>query len=145
MGSKELLRRWPRGETDLEEASPVISTILGARLRWRQPNGWLFEPVMVGPDTIDYTVREGPHVGRHAIQGTYYHRIAPGIELTSWYEEVGTIVNVVWYLESQTTHRFAAIPAWAARDITVLAHDNQDPGYLERVGDLAAKGRTGRA
>jgi phenolic acid decarboxylase len=115
----------------------MLKTILGTRIQWHQPDGWLFEPVTVGPDTIDYTVKEGPHAGRHAVQPTHYHRIAPGIEFTSWYEEVGTLVNVIWYLESQTTHRFAALPAWAGEDLTVLIGDNRDPAYLDRVGELA--------
>ncbi|HET6501533.1 MAG TPA: phenolic acid decarboxylase [Amycolatopsis sp.] len=121
----------------------ALTTILGARLRWHHPNNWLFDPVVIGPDTIDYTVREGPHAGRHAVQPTHYHRIAPGIELTSWYEEVGTVVTIVWYLETQTTHRFAAIPAWAAQDIGRIAADNQDPEYLEKVARLAADGSDG--
>ncbi|MFC4945101.1 phenolic acid decarboxylase [Pseudonocardia sp. GCM10023141] len=118
----------------------MLSTILGTRLRWFEADGWVFDPVIVGADTIDYTVKEGPHAGRHAVQRIHYHRIAPGIELTSWHEEVGTIVNIVWYLESQTTHRFAALPAWATADIRVLVGDNQDPAYLERVRGLAAVG-----
>jgi phenolic acid decarboxylase len=119
-------------------ASSVIETILGAKIRWYQPNGWVFNPVPAGPDTIDYTVEAGPHAGRHAVQRTHYHRIAPGIEFTSWYEEVGTVVNIIWYLETQTTHRFAALPAWAADDFTVLIGDNQDPRYLDKVRELAA-------
>jgi len=120
-----------------------LKTILGKKLRWTQPNGWVFDPVIVGPGTIDYTVAEGPHAGRHAVQPTHYHRIAPGIELTSWHEEVGTTVSIIWYLETQTSHRYAAIPAWAARDIKVLAGDNQDPAYLERVSQLGAAGPDG--
>ncbi|MFC8077750.1 phenolic acid decarboxylase [Streptomyces sp. NPDC057307] len=116
----------------------MLQTILGATLRWYQPNGWIFDPVHMSPDTIDYTVVSGPHTGRHAVQQTYYHRVAPGIELTSWYEEVGTVVNIIWYLESQTSHRFAALPAWAADDFSVLVGDNRDPQYLDGVGELAA-------
>lgn len=115
----------------------MLQTILGSTLRWTQPNGWVFNPVRVGPDFIDYTVESGPHAGRHAVQRMHYHRIAPGIELTSWYEEVGTVVNIIWYLESQTSHRFAALPAWAGDDFSVLAGDNQDPEYLARVSQLA--------
>jgi phenolic acid decarboxylase len=116
----------------------MLQTILGSTLRWYQPNGWVFSPVHVGADTIDYTVEQGPHTGRHAVQQTHYHRIAPGIELTSWYEEVGTVVNIIWYLESQTSHRFAALPAWAGDDFSVLVGDNRDPEYLDRVRQLAA-------
>ena len=73
----------------------TIKTILGKRLQWREVSGWVFEPVLVGPDTIEYTVKEGPHAGRHAVHPAHYHRIAPGIELTSWHEEVGTVVAAV--------------------------------------------------
>ena len=118
----------------------TIKTILGKRLQWREVNGWVFEPVLVGPDTVEYTVKEGPHAGRHAVHPAHYHRIAPGIELTSWHEEVGTVVNIIWYLETQTSHRYAVIPGWAAQDITVLAADNKDPGYLARVKELKAGG-----
>jgi phenolic acid decarboxylase len=121
----------------------ALNTILGARLSLHQPNGWIFDPVVVGPDTIDYTVREGPHAGRHAVQPTHYHRIAPGVEQTSWYEEIGTVVTIIWYLETQTIHRFAAIPAWAAEDIGRIAADNKDPEYLEKVERLAADGPDG--
>jgi phenolic acid decarboxylase len=117
----------------------VIDTILGARIRWWQPNGWVFDPVVIGPDTMDYTVKEGPHAGRHAVHKMYFHRVAPGIEFTSWYEEVGTVVTIIWYLETQTTHRFAALPAWAGKDLGVLIGDNRDPEYLERVRTLAAR------
>ncbi|HWD07449.1 MAG TPA: phenolic acid decarboxylase [Amycolatopsis sp.] len=115
----------------------MLHTILGAKIRWTQPNGWVFNPVTVGPDTIDYTLEQGPHAGRHAVQQIHFHRIAPGIEFTSWYEEVGTTVSIIWYLESQTTHRVAALPAWAAEDFSVLAGDNQDPSYLARIRELA--------
>jgi phenolic acid decarboxylase len=121
----------------------ALSTILGARLTWYQRDGWVFDPVVIGPDTIEYTLREGPHTGRHAVQPTHYHRIAPGIELVSWHEETGTVVNVIWYLESQTTHRYAALPAWVAQDISRTAADNRDPEYLERVARLAAEGPDG--
>ncbi|MCW1100259.1 phenolic acid decarboxylase [Streptomyces sp. RS2] len=116
----------------------MLNTILGAKIHWTQPGGWVFNPVYVGPDTIDYTVAKGPHAGRHAVQHAHFHRVAPGIELTSWYEETGTVVNVIWYLESQTTHRFAALPAWAVEDYSVLVGDNRDPQYLAHIRKLAA-------
>jgi hypothetical protein len=37
----------------------MLSSILGARLSWYQANGWVFDPVIVGPDIIEYT-RQGP-------------------------------------------------------------------------------------
>ena len=49
----------------------MLNTILGARLSWHFANGWVFEPAIVGPDIVDYTLKEGPHAGRHAIQHFY--------------------------------------------------------------------------
>jgi phenolic acid decarboxylase len=121
----------------------VIRTILGTKIRWFEVNGWVFDPVVLRPDTIDYTVQEGPHAGRHAIQKIHYHRIAPNVEQTSWYEETGTVVNIIWYLDAQTTHRFAALPRWASDDIASIAGDNQDPAFLERVRKAAQKGPDG--
>ena len=46
----------------------MLTSILGARLSWHFANGWVFEPAIVGPDIVDYTLKEGPHAGRHAIQ-----------------------------------------------------------------------------
>jgi phenolic acid decarboxylase len=114
----------------------MIQTILGAKIRWIQPNGWIFDPVIIGPDTIDYTLAAGPHTGRHAVHKTYFHRIAPGIEATSWYEETGTVVHIIWYLQTQTTHRVAALPRWAQEDMQALIGDNRDPEYLERIRHL---------
>jgi hypothetical protein len=48
---------------------------------------------MVGPDIVDYTLKEGPHAGRHAIQHFYHQRVAPGVETTVWYEESGALVQ----------------------------------------------------
>jgi len=83
---------------------------------------------------------EGPHAGRHAIQHTSYQRVAPGIETTAWYEESGSVVHITWYLEAQTTHRFAAVPAWLANDMSVYRGDNQDPAFVERIRTLRAQG-----
>jgi hypothetical protein len=58
----------------------MLTSILGARLRWHEADGWVFDPVIVGSDIIEYTVKEGPHAGRHAIQHIYYQRVAPGPE-----------------------------------------------------------------
>jgi len=44
----------------------MLNTILGARLSWHFANGWIFEPAIVGPDIVDYTLKEGPHAERHA-------------------------------------------------------------------------------
>jgi phenolic acid decarboxylase len=121
----------------------MLKTILGSRIRWHQPNGWIFNPVTFRPGKIEYTVQEGPHAGRHAIQHMHYHRIVPGIELTSWYEETGAVVNIIWNLESQTTHRFAAIPKWVAEDIQSTARDNQDESFLADIRAAAAKGPDG--
>ncbi|RZU35309.1 hypothetical protein [Edaphobacter modestus] len=58
----------------------MLTSILGARLSWHFANGWVFEPAIVGPDIVDYTLKEGPHAGRHAIQHFYFQRVAPGVE-----------------------------------------------------------------
>src|SRR2546425_9761164 len=107
----------------------MLTSILGARLSWHFGNGLVFEPVIVGPDIVDYTLKEGPHAGRHAIQHFYYQRVAPGVETTVWYEESGELVHITWYLETPTLHRFAALPAWLAEDMTVYRGDNQDPAF----------------
>jgi hypothetical protein len=39
----------------------MLTSILGARLSWYQANGWVFDPVIVGPDIIEYTLAKGPH------------------------------------------------------------------------------------
>jgi phenolic acid decarboxylase len=62
----------------------MLASILGKRLRWTLPSGWIFEPAIVGPDTIDYVLKAGPHAGRHAIQHFWYHQVAPGVETTAW-------------------------------------------------------------
>jgi hypothetical protein len=56
----------------------MLASILGARLSWHFANGWVFEPAIVGPDVVEYTLTAGPHAGRHAIQHFYYQRVAPG-------------------------------------------------------------------
>src|SRR3977135_3411278 len=97
----------------------MLTSVLGARLRWYQADGWVFDPVIVGPDVIEYTLKGGPHAGRHAVQQTDYQRVGPGIETTAWYEESGALLHITWYLEPQTSHRFAAIPARLAEDFTL--------------------------
>ena len=79
----------------------MLTSILGARLSWHFANGWVFEPAIVGPDIVDYTLKAGPHAGRHAIQHFYFQRVAPGVETTVWYEESGALVHITWYLETQ--------------------------------------------
>jgi phenolic acid decarboxylase len=116
----------------------MLTSILGARLSWHFANGWVFEPAIVGPDIVDYTLKEGPHAGRHAIQHFYFQRVAPGVETTVWYEESGALVHITWYLETQTTHRFAALPAWLAKDMTVYRGDNQDPVFIEKIRKLTS-------
>jgi hypothetical protein len=84
-------------------------------------------------------LKEGPHAGRHAIQHFYYQRVAPGVETTVWYEESGALVHITWYLETQTVHRFAALPAWLAEDMTVYRGDNQDPAFIEKIKKLISQ------
>ena len=55
-----------------KELTNMLTSILGARLSWHFANGWVFEPAIVGPDIVDYTLKEGPHAGRHAIQHFYF-------------------------------------------------------------------------
>jgi phenolic acid decarboxylase len=117
----------------------MITSILGTRLSWHFPNGWVFDPAVFGPDIVEYDVKEGPHAGRHAIQHFWYQRVSPGVETTVWYEESGALVHMTWYLESQTVHRFGALPAWLAEDMTVYKGNNQDPDFLARIRKLASE------
>jgi phenolic acid decarboxylase len=117
----------------------MLTSILGKRLSWHFANGWVFEPAIVGPDNVEYTLTAGPHAGRHAIQHFYYQRVAPGVESTVWYEESGALVHITWYLESQTVHRFVAIPAWLAKDMTIYRGDNQDPAFVEKIRKLGSE------
>ncbi len=123
----------------MEVIDRMLTSILGQRLTWYFPNGWVFEPATFGPDVVDYTLAAGPHAGRHAIQRFYYQRVAPGVESTVWYEESGAVVHMTWYLETQTVHRFAALPAWLAKDMTVYIGDNQDPAFVEKIRRLGAE------
>jgi hypothetical protein len=84
----------------------MLASILGARLSWHV-GGWVFEPAVVGPDTIDFVLKVGPRAGR--------------------------------YLESQTVHRYAALPAWLAKDMTVYRGDNQDPAFLAKIRKLSTE------
>jgi phenolic acid decarboxylase len=117
----------------------MLTTILGRRLSWHFANGWVFEPAIVGADFVEYTLKEGPHIGRHAIQHFFYQRVAPGVESTVWYEESGAVVHMTWYLESQTVHRYAALPAWLGEDMKVYAGSNQDPEFLKKIRKLSAE------
>jgi len=72
----------PTNENLKKELTNMLTSVLGARLSWHFANGWVFEPAIVGPDIVDYTLKEGPHKGRHAIQHFYYQRVAPGVETT---------------------------------------------------------------
>jgi hypothetical protein len=46
---------------------------------------------------------------------------------------------MTWYLESQTVHRYAALPAWLAEDMTVYRGDNQDPAFLAKIRTLSSE------
>lgn len=118
----------------------MIESILGHTLGWYFPDGWVYEPAVVGPDIVDYHQKEGPHKGRHAIQHFFYQRVAPGVETTVWYEESGLVVHLTWYLETQTMHRFAALPAWLVEDMSIYKGDNQDPAFIERIQKHIAEG-----
>jgi hypothetical protein len=56
----------------------MLTSILGAQLSWHFADGWVFEPAIVGPDSVEYSLKEGPHAGRHAVQRFYYQRVVPG-------------------------------------------------------------------
>ena len=104
-------------------------------------NGWVFQPWFTGPDFIEYTVVQGPHAGRHAIQKPTYARPAPNLETLAWYEETGTVVHLTWHLDSLTVDRFAAVPRWLAdSDMAVSAGDNQSEEFRERMRQLALTG-----
>jgi phenolic acid decarboxylase len=118
----------------------MVSSILGKTLRWHQGGDWILDPVHVRADRIEYEIAQGPHAGRHAVQEFIYHRVTAGIETTAWCEENGAIVHITWFLESQTTRRFAAIPAWVAEDISVIIGDNRDPEFLTKMTRLAEHG-----
>jgi hypothetical protein len=47
---------------------------------------------------------------------------------------------MTWYLQTQTVHRFAALPAWLAEDMTVYRGDNQDPAFIEKIRELISRG-----
>ncbi len=42
--------------------------------------------------------------------------------------------------EVQTSHRFAALPAWLAKNMTVYRGDNQDPAFIEKIRKLSSQG-----
>ena len=50
---------------NIETINRMPNSILGARLRWHQANGWVFDPVIVGPDIIEYTLTKA-----HMLDGT---------------------------------------------------------------------------
>ena len=56
----------------------MLTSILGERLSWHIGSR-VFESAVVGPFTIRYGLKEGPYLGRHAIQHFYY-RVAPSVE-----------------------------------------------------------------
>ncbi|MBF6166316.1 phenolic acid decarboxylase [Streptomyces gardneri] len=119
----------------------MLKSIVGQRLHLYLPNGWEFDPWITGAGFIDYTLTEGPHKGRHAIQKPTYRRLADNVEFLGWYEETGTTVTLVWHLDSQVVDRFATVPRWLADvDMSISAGDNQDPEFREKMAQLAAAG-----
>jgi hypothetical protein len=113
----------------------MLASILGARLRWHERR-----VDDVGPDDEGLEHPAAGLAGRHAVQHIYYQRVAPGIETTAWYEERGSVVHITWYLKAQTTHRFAAVPAWLAKDFTAYRGDNQDPAFSKKIRELSSQG-----
>ncbi len=47
---------------------------------------------------------------------------------------------MTWYLQTQTVHRFAALPAWLAEDMTVYRGDNQALAFIEKIKELISQG-----
>jgi len=47
---------------------------------------------------------------------------------------------MTWYLQTQTVHRIAALPAWLAEDMTVYRGDNQDSAFIEKIKKLISRG-----
>jgi phenolic acid decarboxylase len=117
----------------------LLTSILGARLSRHFANGWVFEPAIVGPDIVDYTVKEGSHAGRDAIQHFYFQRVAPGVETTvvrgKWRARPYSLV-----FRDTTVHRFAALPAWLAEDMTVTT---KTPRSSRKSESLFRSGRIG--
>ena len=66
-------------------------------------------------------------------------RVSNSAWTTVWYEESGAVVHLTWYLETQTVHRFAALPAWLGEDMTVYRGDNQDPAFIAKIRKLASE------
>ncbi|WP_330252823.1 phenolic acid decarboxylase [Nocardia sp. NBC_00565] len=119
----------------------MLKSIVGQRLHLYLPNGWEFDPWITGAGFIEYTLTAGPHTGRHAVQKPTYRRLADNVEFLGWYEETGTVVTLVWHLDTQTVDRFAAVPRWLADgDMAASTGDNQDPVFREEMARRAAAG-----
>lgn len=69
-----------------------------------------------------------------------YHRITPGIKLTSWYEEVGTVVYVLSYVETGTSHRFAPFLGGPGTTSPRSPVQPWPSAYLGRAADWAIEG-----
>jgi hypothetical protein len=61
----------------------MLNTILGARLSWHFANGWALEPAIVGPDIVDYTLKEVPHERRMPWSAISQCRLRPIIMFPS--------------------------------------------------------------
>src|SRR5580704_4605461 len=67
--------------------------------------------------------------------------VAQGVETTVWYEESGALVHITRYLETQTTHRFAALPTWLAEDTTVYRVTTKTPRSSRKSESLFRSAR----
>jgi phenolic acid decarboxylase len=141
-----------------ESAQQMVDTMLGKAIRWHQsglyyadskegfePQPWLFEPMKIAADHIEYTLVKGPHAGRKGVQRIYYQRVSSNVEFLSWCEESGTVLHVTWFLDSQTTHRIAFVPAWLAATFgenfeEIYGGDSNDPEFRDRIKKLAEEG-----
>jgi hypothetical protein len=91
----------------------MLTSILGARLSWHFAGGRVFDPAIVGPDSVDYSLTEGLHAARHAVQRFYYQRVAPGAETTAWYEKSVAVVHMTWTCRHERcTLSLLFLPGW---------------------------------
>jgi len=101
---------------------------------------WVFDPVIVGPDIIEYTLTKAPHADgtpssillQRSLQDRD-HRLV---------RESGAIRPYHVVLETQTTHRFWAFPA-CSRRFQRLSGRQPGPAFIEKIGTLHHSARTG--
>src|SRR5258708_20052594 len=60
-----------------KESIKMLTIILGARLSWHFANAWVFEPAIVGPDSVKFSPKKVPHLLPPAIHLFFYQRPSP--------------------------------------------------------------------